>query len=248
MNQTQSISLTSRFGSPQERVQTAIESLRQGGGVLLVDDEDRENEGDLIFPAQTITPAQMALLIRECSGIVCLCLDEARIRQLELPMMVEHNTSRNGTAFTVSIEARHGVTTGVSAADRVTTIRAAIAEDARPQDLSHPGHVFPLRARPGGVLARRGHTEGTVDLMTLAGFAPAGVLCELTNPDGTMARLPEVIAFAERHGMPVLTIDDLVACRQGSSANQNQRLRLVVNDKSATPCPQPAEVCQAVNS
>lgn len=254
MNQTQSISLTSRFGSSQERVQAALESLRQGGGVLLVDDEDRENEGDLIFPAQTITPAQMALLIRECSGIVCLCLDDARIRQLELPMMVEHNTSRNGTAFTVSIEARHGVTTGVSAADRVTTIRAAVAEGARPQDLSHPGHVFPLRARPGGVLARRGHTEGTVDLMTLAGFAPAGVLCELTNPDGTMARLPEVIAFAERHAMPVLTIEDLVAHRQGLSASQNQRLRLVVTDKPQTPGTNesrpeqtPAEVCQAVN-
>lgn len=254
MNQTQSISLTSRFGSSQERVQAALESLRQGGGVLLVDDEDRENEGDLIFPAQTITPAQMALLIRECSGIVCLCLDDARIRQLELPMMVEHNTSRNGTAFTVSIEARHGVTTGVSAADRVTTIRAAVAEGARPQDLSHPGHVFPLRARPGGVLARRGHTEGTVDLMTLAGLAPAGVLCELTNPDGTMARLPEVIAFAERHAMPVLTIEDLVAHRQGLSASQNQRLRLVVTDKPQTPGTNesrpeqtPAEVCQAVN-
>ncbi|EXJ16501.1 3,4-dihydroxy-2-butanone-4-phosphate synthase [Imhoffiella purpurea] len=215
LDPTLSIDLLSRFGSPQERVQTAIDNLRQGGGILLVDDEDRENEGDLIFPAHTITQKQMALLIRECSGIVCLCLEEERLRQLGLPMMVEQNTSRNGTAFTVSIEARQGVTTGVSAADRVTTIRAAIAEDACPDDLSRPGHVFPLRARPGGVLARRGHTEGTVDLMTLAGFGPAGVLCELTNADGTMARLPEIVDFAERHGMPVLTIEDLVAYRQG---------------------------------
>ncbi|GAB0148730.1 MULTISPECIES: 3,4-dihydroxy-2-butanone-4-phosphate synthase [Marichromatium] len=214
MNQIQAFPLLNRFGDPETRVANAIAALRAGSGVLLVDDEDRENEGDLIFPAETIEPAQMALLIRECSGIVCLCLEEARLRQLELPMMVEDNTSRNGTAFTVTIEAREGVTTGVSAADRVTTIRTAIAPNARPEDLARPGHVFPLRARPGGVLARRGHTEGTVDLMRLAGFTPAGVLCELTNPDGTMARLPEIVDFALRHQMPVLTIEDLVAYRQ----------------------------------
>lgn len=129
-------------------------------------------------------------------------------------MMVNDNTSRNGTAFTISIEARHGVSTGVSAEDRVTTIRTAITQDSRPDDLARPGHVFPLRAQPGGVLTRRGHTEGTVDLMALAGFQPAGVLCELTNPDGTMARLPEIVAFAERHAMPVLTIEDLVTYRR----------------------------------
>jgi 3,4-dihydroxy 2-butanone 4-phosphate synthase len=181
-----------------------------------VDDENRENEGDLIFPAETITPMQMAMLIRECSGIVCLCLTDEKLKQLELPQMVGNNTSANQTAFTLSIEARHGVTTGVSAADRVTTIRTAIADDCRPDDLARPGHVFPLRARPGGVLTRRGHTEGTVDLMRLAGYKPAGVLCELTNEDGSMARLSEIITFAERHYLSVVSIEDLVmAMEQG---------------------------------
>jgi 3,4-dihydroxy 2-butanone 4-phosphate synthase len=214
MNQTLEVSLLSRFGNSIERVERALEALGQGNGILLVDDEDRENEGDLIYSAQHLNPEQMALMIRECSGIVCLCLTDERIRQLELPMMVENNTSKNGTAFTVTIEAREGVTTGVSAQDRVTTIRAAVAEKAKPADLSHPGHVFPLRAQPGGVLTRRGHTEGTVDLMRLAGLQPAGVLCELTNADGTMARLPEVVAFAQAHGMPVLSIEDLVEYRR----------------------------------
>ncbi len=214
MNQIEPINLLSRFGDPRQRVESAIAALRDGRGILLVDDEDRENEGDLIFPAETVTPEQMALLIRECSGIVCLCLDDSFLKRLQLPMMVEHNSSRNGTAFTVTIEARRGVTTGVSAADRVTTIRTAIADGALPEDLCRPGHVFPLRAQPGGVLSRRGHTEGTVDLMDLSGFKRAGVLCELTNPDGSMARLPEIVAFAERHRMPVLTIEDLVAYRQ----------------------------------
>jgi 3,4-dihydroxy 2-butanone 4-phosphate synthase len=204
-------SLLDRFGPPIERVNLAVARLRQGRGVLLVDDEDRENEGDLIFPAETVTSAQMAMLIRECSGIVCLCLTEDRLGQLDLPQMVSDNTSANQTAFTLSIEARRGVTTGVSAADRVTTIRTAIADDCRPEDLARPGHVFPLRARSGGVLTRRGHTEGTVDLMRLAGFKPAGVLCELTNEDGTMARLPEIVAFAERHYLSVVSIEDL-AC------------------------------------
>lgn len=213
MNQTSQPSLLNRFGDPRTRVERAVETLRHGGGVLLVDDEDRENEGDLIFPAESITGDQMAMLIRECSGIVCLCLTDETIRRLHLPMMVSDNTSRNGTAFTVSIEARNGVTTGVSASDRVTTIRTAVADDCTPADLARPGHVFPLRAQPGGVLTRRGHTEGTVDLMRLAGLRPAGVLCELTNPDGAMARLPEVVRFAERHDMPVLTIEDLVAYR-----------------------------------
>ncbi|MEJ2405950.1 MAG: 3,4-dihydroxy-2-butanone-4-phosphate synthase [Candidatus Thiodiazotropha sp.] len=214
MNQIEPINLLRRFGDARQRVESAIASLREGRGILLVDDEERENEGDLIFAAETITPEQMAMLIRECSGIVCLCLDDSFLQRLQLPMMVERNSSRNGTAFTVTIEARQGVTTGVSAADRVTTIRTAIADEAVPEDLCRPGHVFPLRAQPGGVLSRRGHTEGTVDLMDLCGFKRAGVLCELTNPDGSMARLPEIVAFAERHGMPVLTIEDLVAYRQ----------------------------------
>jgi len=206
-------SLLSQFGGPAGRVERAIEDLRKGKGVLIVDDEDRENEGDIIYPAETITVEQMALLIRECSGIVCLPLTDEKIQELGLPPMTTNNTNSHGTAFTVSIEARKGVTTGVSAADRVVTIQTAVKNGCRPEELCRPGHVFPLRACPGGVLARRGHTEGTVDLMSLAGFAPAGVLCELTNPDGTMARLPEVVAFAGAHDMTVLSIDDIVQYR-----------------------------------
>ena len=214
MNQTQHrTSLLENYGAPHTRVERALTALRGGGGILLVDDEERENEGDLIFAAESLTPEQMALLIRECSGIVCLCLTDETLRQLELPMMVESNTSRHGTAFTVSIDARHDVGTGVSAVDRITTVSAAIAADARPEDLVRPGHIFPLRAHPGGVLSRRGHTEGTIDLMRMAGLNPAGVLCELTNPDGSMARLPEICDFAARHDMPVLSIEDMVSYR-----------------------------------
>ncbi|MFB1079018.1 3,4-dihydroxy-2-butanone 4-phosphate synthase [Photobacterium damselae subsp. damselae] len=206
-------SLLAQFGTPFERVEIALNAIRQGKGVLVVDDEDRENEGDIIFAAETLTSQQMAIMIRECSGIVCLCLTEERTKQLELPMMVENNTSANQTGFTVTIEAAEGVTTGVSAADRVTTVKAAIADNAQPSDLNRPGHVFPLKANSNGVLGRRGHTEATIDLMRLAGLKPYGVLCELTNPDGTMARLPEVINFGEKFDMPVLTIEDLVAYR-----------------------------------
>ena len=181
--------------------------------MLIVDDEDRENEGDLIYAAETLTPAQMALLIRECSGIVCLCLTDEKANALDLPPMVQNNTNKNHTAFTVTIEAAKGVTTGVSAADRVTTVKAAIAPDAKPTDLNRPGHVFPLRARPNGVLERRGHTEVTVDLCRMAGFAPAGVLCELTLENGTMARLPEVAEFARAHNMPLATVDDVAQYR-----------------------------------
>ncbi len=211
---TMNQSLLSEFGDPLARVEAALAALRAGRGVLVADDEDRENEGDLIFAAQTMTNEQMAMMIRECSGIVCLCLTDERVRQLALPMMVEANSSHYQTAFTVTIEAAQGVTTGVSAADRITTIRAAIADGAKPSDLHRPGHVFPLRARTGGVLTRRGHTEATVDLMQLAGLKPFGVLCELTKEDGSMARLPDLVAFGRRHQMPVLTIEDLVQYRQ----------------------------------
>ncbi|WP_261666952.1 3,4-dihydroxy-2-butanone-4-phosphate synthase [Erwinia mallotivora] len=213
-------SLLSEFGTPEQRVESAIAALRDGMGVMVLDDEDRENEGDMIFAAETITVEQMALTIRHGSGIVCLCLTEERRQQLELPMMVDNNTSAFGTGFTVTIEAAKGVTTGVSAQDRVTTIRAAIADNAKPGDLNRPGHVFPLRAQNGGVLTRGGHTEGTVDLVTLAGFKPAGVLCELTNDDGSMAHAPQVIAFAKQHNMPVVTIDDLVAYRRSRETLQ----------------------------
>ena len=211
-------SLLSPFGDAISRVETALEALRAGNGVLVVDDEDRENEGDLIYSAEHLTNEQMALLIRECSGIVCLCLPAEKVEQLELPPMVEDNSSQYGTAFTVSIEAKVGVTTGVSAADRVTTIKAAIADGATANDLARPGHVYPLRAQPGGVLTRRGHTEGTIDLMQLAGLKPAGVLCEVTNADGTMARLPEIIEFGNQHKMPVLTIEDIVVYRKSLMA------------------------------
>jgi len=203
-----------QFGNATERVEKALAALLAGEGVLVVDDEDRENEGDLIYSAEHLTPRQMALMIRECSGIVCLCLTDERVKKLGLPPMVANNNSANQTAFTISIEAREGVTTGVSAADRVTTIKTAVAEDAGAEDLCHPGHVFPLRARPGGVLERRGHTEATVDLMKLAGLAPAGVLCELTNLDGSMSRLPEIVTFAEKHDMVVLTVEDIVEYRE----------------------------------
>ena len=212
-------SLLTQFGSSTTRMERALEDLRNGKGILLVDDEDRENEGDIIFPAETIDAAGMAMMIRECSGIVCLCLTREKTESLELPQMVDDNTSRNQTAFTVSIEARHGVTTGVSAADRVTTIRTAIAPDSRPEDLSRPGHVFPLRARPGGVFERRGHTEGSVDLARLAGYSPAAVLCELTNVDGTMSRLPEICDFANRNDMTVVTIEDIVKYRLDTEKN-----------------------------
>jgi len=206
-------STLANFGNSIERVEKALQALRNGRGVLVTDDEQRENEGDLIFAAETLTDSQMAMLIRECSGIICLCLTEERVQALELPMMVETNNSQFQTAFTVTIEAAEGVTTGVSAADRVTTVKAAIADNAKPEDLHRPGHVFPLRARSGGVLERAGHTEATVDLMRLAGLKPFGVLCELTNPDGTMARMSEVLTFAEKHYMPVVTIEDLISYR-----------------------------------
>lgn len=207
-------SLLTQFGNSRQRVEAALEALRAGNGVLVVDDEDRENEGDLIYSAEHLTAEQMALMIRECSGIVCLCMTGEKIDSLGLKPMVDTNSSRNKTAFTVSIEAREGVSTGVSAADRVTTVKTAAAPDCRPEDLCHPGHVFPLRAQAGGVLSRRGHTEGTVDLMELAGLQPVGILCELTNEDGTMARLPEIVDFAKSHNMVVLAIEDIVRYRQ----------------------------------
>lgn len=201
-----------------ERFQLALEDMRRGIPVLLTDNADRENEGDLIVAAEKITNCSMAMLIRECSGIVCLCLTHEAADKLELPLMVSENESRFQTAFTVTIEARQGVTTGVSAADRVTTIRAAIADRARPEDLVRPGHVFPLRAAKGGVLARQGHTEGSVELAQLAGLKPAAVLCELTNPDGTMTKGDEITCFAQEHDLTILTIDELVRYRRGELA------------------------------
>ncbi|HPJ13605.1 MAG TPA: 3,4-dihydroxy-2-butanone-4-phosphate synthase [Spirochaetota bacterium] len=209
--------MLSQFGNSKERVERAIFSLKNSNGVILVDDEDRENEGDLIFAAETITENQMAMLIRECSGIVCLPMSGQIIDRLNLPMMTQNNMSRNKTAFTVSIEARTGVTTGVSAKDRVATVKAAVSVNAKPEDVVSPGHVFPLRSADGGVFERRGHTEGTVELVRLAGFSPAGILCELTNYNGTMSKLPEIISFSKKHSLPVVSIEDIVSFLSGKN-------------------------------
>jgi 3,4-dihydroxy 2-butanone 4-phosphate synthase len=198
----------------ESRIEDALRAMRDGRPVVLRDDGDRENEADLIVAAEKLTEETMALLIRECSGIVCLCLTRYRLRQLDLPPMVHKNESRYGTAFTVSIEARRGVTTGVSAADRLATVRAAIADDAVPADLVRPGHVFPIGAVENGVLARRGHTEGAIDLAHLAGLKPAAALCELMNPDGTMAKGADVLLFAQEHDFPVVSIEDIVLYRR----------------------------------
>jgi 3,4-dihydroxy 2-butanone 4-phosphate synthase len=203
-----------QFGeTATDRIQNAIGKLREGKGVLLVDDENRENEGDIIYPTQNLTDQNMALMIRECSGIVCLCITQEKANTLNLKPMVENNTSQNQTAFTSSIEARVGVTTGVSAKDRVTTIKTAAANNAVADDLARPGHVFPLIAKNNGVLERRGHTEGSIDLIKLAGLGDSAVLCELTNEDGTMSRLPEIIDFAEKKDMMVLSIEDICEYR-----------------------------------
>jgi len=195
------------------RIQAAIEATRAGTPVILLDDFDRENEADLIVAAEKLTVETMALMIRECSGIVCLCLSNDKVRALDLPPMAQDNGSRYGTPFTVSIEAREGVSTGVSAQDRVTTIRTAIAPGAKPADLVRPGHVFPLRANPAGVLARAGHTEGSVDLSIMAGLQPSAVLCELMNEDGTMMRGAQIEAFARARGFTILTIAELIEWR-----------------------------------
>ncbi len=191
-----------------------LEDLRQGKMIVLVDDPDRENEGDLTLAAEKVTPEAINFMIRYGRGLVCLAMDGELVDRLNLPMMVETNRSRFGTAFTVSIEAREGVTTGISAYDRAHTIRTAIADDAGPDDLVTPGHVFPLRAREGGVLVRAGQTEGSVDLCRLAGLKPAAVICEIINDDGTMARLPQLAAFCREHGLKICTIADLIEYRR----------------------------------
>lgn len=201
----------------EERINSAIMALREGRGILLVDDENRENEGDIIYPTSNLAVPNIALMIRECSGIICLCLKGEKCDELQLPQMVRDNTCTNHTAFTISIEAREGVSTGVSAADRLCTIRTAAKKGAKPEDLVHPGHVFPLRAKDGGVLERRGHTEGSIDIVSIAGLGDTAVLCELTNEDGTMARMPEIETFSLRHNMPVLSIEDIAAYRLAHS-------------------------------
>ena len=194
-------------------IEEGIEAIKQGKMVILIDDEDRENEGDLTMAAEAVTPEAINFMAMHGRGLICLSLTSERVEQLQLPMMTNDNTSSFGTAFTISIEAKKGVTTGISAADRATTIKAAINPKARPEDLARPGHVFPLRARPGGVLQRAGQTEGSVDLARLAGLFPAGVICEIMNDDGTMARVPQLMEFAKKFGLKIITIKDLIAYR-----------------------------------
>ena len=198
---------------PIANIEAALEDLRQGKMIILTDDEDRENEGDLVIAAEKVTPEAINFMAREGRGLICLSLTEQRADELELPLMVRDNSSSFGTAFTVSIEARTGVSTGISAADRARTIQVAIDNDSKAFDLARPGHVFPLRAKKGGVLVRAGQTEGSVDLSRLAGLKPAGVICEVMNEDGTMSRMPELKKFAKIHDFRIVTIADLVAYR-----------------------------------
>jgi 3,4-dihydroxy 2-butanone 4-phosphate synthase/GTP cyclohydrolase II len=198
-----------------ERVEAAIAAVRAGKMVILTDDEDRENEGDLCMAAEKVTPAAVNFMAKYGRGLICVSLTEEKVRALRLPLMVDEsaNSSSYGTAFTVSIEAKEGVTTGISAKDRAHTILTAVRDDARPEDLARPGHVFPLRARRGGVLVRAGQTEGSVDLARLAGLKPAGVICEVMNDDGTMSRMPELEQLAQAHELPIVSVADLIAYR-----------------------------------
>jgi 3,4-dihydroxy 2-butanone 4-phosphate synthase/GTP cyclohydrolase II len=198
---------------PVARIDEAIEDIKQGKMVILVDDEDRENEGDLTMAAELVTPEAINFMAKYGRGLICLTLTAEKCDQLRLHPMVTNNTSSFSTAFTVSIEAKKGVTTGISAADRACTILTAVADGTKPEDLARPGHVFPLRSRTGGVLVRTGQTEGSVDLARLAGLKPSGVICEVMNDDGTMARMPELKKFARQHGLKICSIADLVAYR-----------------------------------
>jgi 3,4-dihydroxy 2-butanone 4-phosphate synthase/GTP cyclohydrolase II len=203
-----------RETTPFATIEEAIDDVRNGKLVVVVDDPDRENEGDLVIAAQFATPEAINFMATHARGLICLCLTEERCDQLNLPPMTQHNEARLGTAFTVSVEAREGVTTGISAADRSHTIQVAIEPDSTPYDLVQPGHVFPLRARDGGVLRRAGQTEASVDLARLAGLIPAGVVCEIMNEDGTMARVPDLVPYCERHGLKMVTVADLIEYRR----------------------------------
>ncbi len=194
-------------------IEEALKDIKNGRMVILVDDEDRENEGDLTMAAEAVTPEAINFMATHGRGLICLSLTAERVEELQLPMMTTDNTSSFGTAFTLSIEAKKGVTTGISAADRATTIKVAINPASGPEDLARPGHVFPLRARPGGVLQRTGQTEGSVDLARLAGLYPAGVICEIMNEDGTMSRVPQLTEFAKKFGLKIITVKDLIAYR-----------------------------------
>lgn len=211
-------------------VEEALEDIREGRMIILVDDPRRENEGDLVMAAEAVTPEAINFMRKEGGGLICLSLSGEICDQLDLRPQVANNTARMGTAFLESIEAREGVTTGISAADRATTILAAVKPDAKPSDLNRPGHMFPLRARDGGVLVRPGQTEGSVDLSKLAGMRAAGVICEIMNEDGTMSRMPDLEVFAEKHGMKILTVEALVEYRR-------KREKLVERRVDSVPLP-----------
>ena len=196
----------------QENIENAIKALQDGNGIIITDDKNREDEADIIFHANTITTSQMALLIRECSGIVCLCLTSQKVKELNLSMMVQSNNSKFQTPFTISIEAKEDIATGVSAKDRVTTIKSALKEDGINHIIS-PGHIFPLCAKDGGVLERNGHTEASIDIMKIANLEPNAVLCEITNEDGSMAKGEEIINFAKKYSMPIISIEDIIEYR-----------------------------------
>jgi len=198
---------------PVNKIREVIEDIRDGKMVILCDNEDRENEGDLTMAAEKVTSEAINFMAKHGRGLICLSLTEEQIEKLQLPMMVTENTSAFQTAFTVSIDARSGVTTGISAADRATTVHTAIADEVNPDDLARPGHVFPLRSKKGGVLCRTGQTEGSVDLARLAGLKPAAVICEIMNDDGSMARMPDLMIFAKKHDLRIVTIADLVQFR-----------------------------------
>ncbi len=213
-----------------DSIEHAIKDIKRGQFVILVDDEDRENEGDLVMAAENVTPQTVNFMAKHARGLICLALTPERVEELQLPPQAQENTATFGTAFTVSIDARRDITTGISAADRATTIRTAIDPKSKPADLARPGHIFPLKAQKGGVLRRAGQTEGSVDLARLAGLYPAGVLCEIMNEDGTMARVPELMKFAKRHRLKMVTIKALIEYRM----RRETFIKRVVNAKLPT--------------
>ncbi|OCL82875.1 3,4-dihydroxy-2-butanone-4-phosphate synthase [Arcobacter porcinus] len=204
--------MNQQMSNSEKNIDKAIKALQNGTGIIITDDKNRENEADIIFHANTITDSQMALLIRECSGIVCLCLTPKKVNELNLSMMVKSNNSRFQTPFTISIESKEGITTGVSAKDRVTTIKSALKKDGINHIIS-PGHIFPLCAKEGGILERNGHTEASIDMMKLANLEPNAVLCEITNEDGTMAKGDQITNFAKKHSMPIISIEEIIEYR-----------------------------------
>lgn len=216
---------------PHLTIKEAIEDIKNGKMVILVDDEDRENEGDLTMAAEAITPEAINFMATHGRGLICLPLDSSIADRLGLPMMVEDNTSQYGTGFTVSIEAREGVTTGISAADRATTVLTAVADETTPADIARPGHIFPLRARDGGVMVRIGQTEGSVDLARLAGLKPAAVICEIMDDDGTMARMPSLEKFAKKHNIGICTVADLVKYRLKNESFVKRAAQTVIPTK-----------------